>query len=108
MALPEDEIAAAKRGLWIDDAAEFLRLHVGIAGGSVARGLERELHEPRTVGADRGAAAPKIGRADERLGHGDEIGFGRANRRRVARDDKAAAFEGEELAAPCAARRCPH
>ena len=58
MALPEDEVAAAKRALPIDDAAEFLRLHVGIAGGEMAGGLERWAQEGRPLEPEDGTVAP--------------------------------------------------
>ena len=42
-------------------------------GQAIAGGLQRDLHQSRAVDAERGLAAPQIGRAEKLLGDGDEI-----------------------------------
>src|SRR5688572_27640164 len=98
MALPEHEIAALKRRVWVEGMPELGRLHVGVARGLMARGLDRELYQPRAVQTDAGAATPQIRRAEKGFGDGDEVGMRLPNRYRVAGEHISAAGKGDELA----------
>ena len=55
-------------------AAELGLLHVAVARAVEARHLHGHLHQARAVEAQAGLAAPQVGRADETLGDGDEVG----------------------------------
>ena len=82
----------------VEGMPELGRLHVGVARGLMARGLDRELHQPRAVETDAGAAAPQIRRAEKGFGDGDEVGMRLPDRHRVAGEHISAAGKGDELA----------
>src|SRR5207302_4921841 len=77
MAFPEQEIAAAQGPLFrsVKRLANSGLLHVAVARTGDAGGMQRHLHETRTIDAKAALAAPEIGRAHEALGNGDEVGL---------------------------------
>ena len=77
MAVPEDQIAALQffRFRCIQRTAEAILLHVAVAWAAGAGGIQRDLDQTGAIDAEAALAAPQIGRADEPLGHGDEIVF---------------------------------
>ena len=84
MALPEDQIAAARCSI-VDRRAERLLLHVAVARAGDAAGLQRDLHQAGAVDAVVGLAAPEIGRAEETFRDRDEVLLDMIERREVAR-----------------------
>ncbi len=82
VALPEQQIAAAHFGER-HQFAERQFLHVAVARAGEARRLQRDLHQPGAVHAERRLAAPQIGRAKEALGDGDEVPLLGGDRRDV-------------------------
>src|ERR1051325_5816471 len=87
MGRPENEIAAPQR-LGVDGCAERLLLHVAVARAGNAAGVQRDLHEPRTIETVIRLAAPEIGRAQKALRHRDEIALLRPKRRDMRRGQK--------------------
>src|SRR5262245_20958056 len=75
MPVPEQKIAATQLGMRRERAAERLLLHVTVARAGNPASIQRHLHEPGAIEAERGLPAPQIWRANETLGDRDEIVF---------------------------------
>ena len=99
MALPEHQVAAPQVGMPGIPATAVPSacfLHVAVARAGDAAGRQRQLHQAGAVEAEAGLAAPQIGRADEALGDGDEIGGDVVDGREMLRRHVAAAGRHRE------------
>ena len=74
VAFPEEKIATARIDNSAEQRAERCLLHVAVARAGEAAGVERKLHQSRTVDPKRGPAAPEIWHMQECFGDRDRVG----------------------------------